>query len=218
MGTDQSVELQKIIDEDLEAARRLLEQALPHDQAALRDEPLNPTYQRSYRLHRTILAEVLGSLGDPARAADAADKIARLGYDPAEDSYAAACVVAGLVRGIRDDQRLTEAEREELARTYADRAMAHLRTAVRPGKTSKLAAHCLGDGRRIGSDLLDDRRNDSLALLDQRDEEVLGEKLGMALAVGELLRRNHRLLGFLGVLVDVHGRVFALNCRVPISS
>ena len=54
--------------------------------------------------------------------------------------------------------------------------------------------------------LRDDLGHDALALLDERQQQVLGQNLGMPLAVGELLCAEDRFLGFLGVLVDVHDR------------
>jgi serine/threonine protein kinase/tetratricopeptide (TPR) repeat protein len=125
--------LLKSLGQDHAAASKLIEQALPHDQAALRVEPKNPTYREAYRTHRAILTEVLGSLGDHAKAADAADELARFAYDPAADSYTAAWVVVRCVDLAREDDRLTDAGRGELTRSYADRAMTHLQAAVRHG-------------------------------------------------------------------------------------
>ncbi len=125
--------LLKGIGKDDPAALRLIEQALPHDQAALRAEPKNPTFREAYRTHRAILTEVLGRLGDHARAADAADELARFAYDPAGDSYTAAWVTVRCAALAGGDGRLSEAERERLARSYADRAVAHLEAAVRHG-------------------------------------------------------------------------------------
>ncbi|HEY1379100.1 MAG TPA: serine/threonine-protein kinase [Gemmataceae bacterium] len=125
--------LLKSIGKDDPAALRLVEEALPHDQAALRAEPKNPTFREAYRTHRAILAEVLGDLGDHARAADAADELVRVGYDPAADAVTAAWVVVRCVPLAHEDGRLTTDRREELARSYADRAVAHVRTAVRHG-------------------------------------------------------------------------------------
>ena len=96
-----------------------------------------------------------------------------------------------------------------------------LRAAMRPRQPPELAAHGRGDRRRIGADLLDDGRNDSLTLFDQRDEQVLREHLGVALPIGQLLRCDNRLLRLLGVLVHVHTgsspsyRLFAVNSQLP---
>ena len=90
-----------------------------------------------------------------------------------------------------------------------------LRAAVRPRQPSELAAHGRGDRRRIGADLLDDRRNDALTLFDQRDEQVLRENLGVALPIGQLLRCDNRLLRLLGVLVHVHDGFFA-HLQLPL--
>jgi serine/threonine protein kinase/tetratricopeptide (TPR) repeat protein len=118
---------------DHAAAARLVEQALPHDQAALRVEPTNPTYREAYRTHRAILAEVYGSLGDHVRAADAADELAKAAYEPAKDAYTAAWVAIRCAGTAQEDEQLPKVEREQLARSYADRAVAHLRAAVGQG-------------------------------------------------------------------------------------
>ena len=54
---------------------------------------------------------MFGSLDDHARAAAAADELARFAYDPAADAYTAAWIVARCVALAREDSRLTEAER-----------------------------------------------------------------------------------------------------------
>jgi tetratricopeptide (TPR) repeat protein len=121
------------VGKDHAAAARLIEQALPHDQAAVRIEPTNPTYREAYRTHRAVLAEVYGSLGDHARAADAADELVKAAYEPAKDAYTAAWIAIRCAGTAQEDERRPEAEREQLARAYADRAVAHLHTAVRYG-------------------------------------------------------------------------------------
>jgi hypothetical protein len=64
---------------------------------------------------------------------------------------------------------------------------------------------------RIRVHLPDDLRRDAFALLEQRQEQVLRRDLRVSLAVGELLGGEDRLLGLLGVLVDVHDRASSFD-------
>ena len=79
-----------------------------------------------------------------------------------------------------------------------------LRPAVRARRLAELGAHGRRDRRRIDVHLPHDLRHDAVALLDQRQQQVLRRDLRMSLAIGELLRREDRFLGLLCVLVDVH--------------
>jgi hypothetical protein len=54
-------------------------------------------------------------------------------FEPAKDRYKAACVLAGCVPLAAKDGKLPEARRQELAKEYADRALAALRQAVPAG-------------------------------------------------------------------------------------
>jgi serine/threonine-protein kinase len=118
---------------DCPAARQLLEQALPHHQAALGAEPKNPFYREPYRTYLGTLAPVFLGLGDHKQAADTADELAAFAYTPAEDAFIAACYVSRCVDLAGEDRRLTEAQRQELTRAYAERAMALLHKAVQHG-------------------------------------------------------------------------------------
>jgi hypothetical protein len=94
-----------------------------------------------------------------------------------------------------------------------------LRAAVGPRQPAELAADRGRDRSRIRADLLNDRGDDPVALLDQGDEQMLGEHLRVSLAVGELLRAEHRFLCLFGVLVDVHVPVLEFVIRfVPVSA
>ncbi len=111
----------------------MVEQALSHDQAALRLESKDPTHRELYRTHRTVLAELYGVMGDHAKAADAADELVRASYEPAKDACTAARVIVRCAGTALADERLIEADQTRLARSYADRAMAHLQTAAQHG-------------------------------------------------------------------------------------
>jgi serine/threonine protein kinase/tetratricopeptide (TPR) repeat protein len=114
-------------------ARQLLEQAMSHHQAALKANPGHPEYRRCFSCNRRDLAATLIDLGEHAAAADAAAQLTKAGVDPASDLYEAGCVMSRCVLLAEHDSRLSEAQRKEQARTYADRALATLRQAVQDG-------------------------------------------------------------------------------------
>jgi serine/threonine protein kinase/tetratricopeptide (TPR) repeat protein len=119
--------------QEFAAAVPLLEQARPHHQAALKDNPKNPNYRQFYRNSLVVLAESRLRLADHARAATTAGELARFGIDRAADTYSAACCLCRCVTLAETDARIDEARRRELAQTYADRALALLRQAVASG-------------------------------------------------------------------------------------
>jgi hypothetical protein len=79
------------------------------------------------------LAEVHLAQGEHAQASVAAGQLAEHAYEPAKDRYKAACVLADCVPLAAKDGKLPEARRQELAKEYADRALAALRQAVTDG-------------------------------------------------------------------------------------
>jgi serine/threonine-protein kinase len=114
-------------------ARELLDNAELYHQAALKARPADPTYRRLYRKNRWVLAVTLAGLGEHATAAKTAEQVAQLGWDPAEESYDAACALAQCVSLAEKDAKLTTAERPQQVRAYADRALELLRQAVANG-------------------------------------------------------------------------------------
>ncbi|HET6574008.1 MAG TPA: serine/threonine-protein kinase [Fimbriiglobus sp.] len=130
-------------EKDPTAARRLLDEARPHHQTALRAAPKNPTYRQAYHIHLATSAELCVRVGDHRKAVDAADELAHLDYEPAESAYYAARLVCQCVPLTEKDDKLTEVKRKEQAAAYADRAMALLRTAV---------LHGFKDGGRLTKD------------------------------------------------------------------
>jgi serine/threonine-protein kinase len=147
---------------DFVSARQLLAQALPHHQAALQANPKNPAYRHVYSTYLATLAEVLLGLGEHQKAVATADELVELAYAPARDAYRAAGFVARCGPLARNDNKLTEARRKELAQGYADRAMALLRKAVQHGykdgaqmsKNAQLnSLHARDDFRRLLQEL-----------------------------------------------------------------
>src|SRR5262249_22313103 len=65
--------------------------------------------------------------------AEAAAQLGRAAVDPAGDVYSAACYLARCVPLAEKDAKLPEAKRQELARSYADRALDTLRQALKSG-------------------------------------------------------------------------------------
>jgi serine/threonine protein kinase/tetratricopeptide (TPR) repeat protein len=124
-------------------ARDLLESAAPHHQIALKSNPRNPTYRHFFMNNRIALVLTSASLGDPIVAAQVAEQLAALGWDPAADAYNAACALSQCVPVVEKDANLSEAKRRELATSYADRALGMLRQAISKG--FKDAAHMKKD-------------------------------------------------------------------------
>jgi serine/threonine-protein kinase len=114
-------------------ARRLLDKARLHHEAALKANPQNVTYREFYRNNLSILSSACVELGDHAGAVEAAQKLARWAFEPMSDNYNSACLVSRSIVLAEKDSKLPEARRKELARTYADQAMALLRQAVAKG-------------------------------------------------------------------------------------
>jgi tetratricopeptide (TPR) repeat protein len=111
------------------AARQLLEEAVSHHQAALKASPRDPAYRQYYRNNRWTMAETLLELKEHAAAATATRELLQAATNPPHDAYIAAGLLAGCVRLAGQDERLGESERQELAATYGDSAVAALRQA-----------------------------------------------------------------------------------------
>jgi serine/threonine-protein kinase len=114
-------------------AFRLLDEAQSAIQQALRTNPRYPFYRAIAADNRNTLAQVRLGLGEHAAAAAAAEEMGTIGANPANDAYSAACLLASCLPLAQKDAKLSVAKRQELARSYADRAMALLRQAVAAG-------------------------------------------------------------------------------------
>jgi serine/threonine protein kinase len=114
-------------------ARQLLEQAIDQQQKALKADPRQATYRSFLRNHYWNLARTLLLLGEHAEAAKAADELPRIFPEGWEEYFSAARLLALCVPLAQKDAKLTEDKRKDLARAYADRAMAGLRQAVAKG-------------------------------------------------------------------------------------
>jgi serine/threonine-protein kinase len=114
-------------------ARLLLEQAIEHQRAALRADAKHPTFLRFLGIHYHFLAVSLAALGEHAELARMAAEFARDCAQEKNSVYNAACYLARCVPLAEKDAKLPEAQRQELARSYADRALDTLRRAVQSG-------------------------------------------------------------------------------------
>ena len=128
---------------DFTEARKLLEEALLHSREALQARPRDPFYRLLFRNFVQALAKVHLAQGEHAEASANANQLAEAAVDLAKDRYNAACFLAGCVPLAAKDAKLPEARRQELARGYADRALAALRQAVADGYRD--AAHMKKD-------------------------------------------------------------------------
>jgi tetratricopeptide (TPR) repeat protein len=115
------------------AAVALLEQARPHHLAALKANPKDAAYRQFYRNNLWNLARNYRALADHARLAATADELAQFAVAPANDPFVAACHLGCCVTLADKDAQLPEARRKELAKRYADGALALLRQAVAAG-------------------------------------------------------------------------------------
>jgi tetratricopeptide (TPR) repeat protein len=128
---------------DYPAARRLLEEAEPYLKKALEADPRHPFYREVYSDTRRVLGATLLELGDHTGAAEAAAELARVSSEPANDAYKAACFLARCIPLAEKDAKLPQARRQELTKSYGDRAVQALRQALAHGYRD--AAHMQKD-------------------------------------------------------------------------
>jgi tetratricopeptide (TPR) repeat protein len=114
-------------------ARRLLEQAIACEQAALQANPKNPVYRFELRANFALLAEVLLRLGEHGEARKAALQVPAFFPDDWQAHTTAAVLLARCVPLAEKDATLTEGKRAETGREYADQTLAALRRAIDKG-------------------------------------------------------------------------------------
>jgi len=122
-----------LIRNDAQGARQLLEEALPYTEAALKVNPRDLSYRNNYRLNRWRMAEALLELKEHAAAAVAAEQFLQTEFEPPRDAYTAAGLLAGCAGLAAKDDTLADDQRQELATSYGDRAVAALRQAIHKG-------------------------------------------------------------------------------------
>jgi tetratricopeptide (TPR) repeat protein len=115
----------------LPEARRLLEPAIAHLQAALLPGVQRADYQQALKNNARNLAEVCVQLRDHAAAVEAANLLVEGTPKQAQDSYNAACFIARSVPLARDDPHLNDEPTRRLrVERYAARALSLLREAL----------------------------------------------------------------------------------------
>jgi serine/threonine-protein kinase len=124
------------VQKQFQASSDTLGQALAHHQAALKTNPKSLSYRTYYANNRKILAENHVDLGDHRSAAAAVTELeasARELPSGGEFDYAAAVVLARCAVLARNDSRLADLERSQMANEYASHAVDRLRAAIRRG-------------------------------------------------------------------------------------
>jgi serine/threonine protein kinase/TPR repeat protein len=118
---------------DYAQARRWLEEAEPHHQAALKANPKDPTFRQYYVNHFRTLTQSCAGDGDQDAALRSAGRLRDLGWDPPGETYDAAGALALCVAIVEKDSEPDLMNREKQMRFYSDEAMAMLRVAVSKG-------------------------------------------------------------------------------------
>jgi hypothetical protein len=118
---------------DFANARRMLENAIPHYQAALKGNPRNSLYRQDYRQDTTVLAAVFCHLLMHAEAATTARRLAEASADSPKDLYNAACVFSRCVPLVEKDVALPMQQRKHLIEIYGEQATGLLKQAVVKG-------------------------------------------------------------------------------------
>jgi tetratricopeptide (TPR) repeat protein/tRNA A-37 threonylcarbamoyl transferase component Bud32 len=126
---------------ELAEARRLLDVALLHHRVAIRANPRYRDYRQFLYVNRSVLVTTFLVGNQHAGLAEAAEQLAAVAREaaaeagimfPLELSWGAA-FLARCASLAAQDAKLPDARRAELARSYAERAMATLRLAVQHG-------------------------------------------------------------------------------------
>jgi tetratricopeptide (TPR) repeat protein len=124
----------------VQEARRLLEEAIAQERAALKDNPNHRVCRRHLRDHFSCLASVLERLGDPAGAGAAAVQLAEVFPQHWPDALEAACCLGRGITRMEKDYRLADGPRRAAVLKNGDAAVRLLRQALRCGmQADKLA-------------------------------------------------------------------------------
>jgi WD40 repeat protein/tetratricopeptide (TPR) repeat protein len=117
----------------LKEARRLLEEAVTHQRAALQKNPGHPTYRLFLRIHYFYLAETLVRSGDHAEASRLAGRVVQGAPDPRMGGFWGAGLLARCMTLVEKDPRLSAERRRQLGQSYGDAALKFLRQAIEGG-------------------------------------------------------------------------------------
>jgi tetratricopeptide (TPR) repeat protein len=117
----------------LKEARRTLDRAIEHQQVAVKGNSRSQLYRDLLGKDHAALAIILVQLGNHVEAARNAEELPRLMAQQDQAHRRAVQLLAQCVTLARKDTALDDAHRQELARTYAGKAVAVLRSAVGKG-------------------------------------------------------------------------------------
>ncbi len=109
---------------------RFAEQAIREQREAVRLNSKHPLYRQHLDSHLLMLAKTLLQLAQHARPAEMAAELVKDFPDRPERAYQALSLWARCAAVAENDAQLSTAKRQEVARSYADRAMALLRAIV----------------------------------------------------------------------------------------
>jgi serine/threonine protein kinase len=126
------------------AALELLDAAIARQERALSSSPKHPGYRAHLAQHAFARSRALLQLGRHADAAEAARGLERYWGRTAKALLGVAEALAACSELAGKDPALAEGERADLARSYADEAIAHLREAVALGLESASLASSAG--------------------------------------------------------------------------
>jgi serine/threonine protein kinase/tetratricopeptide (TPR) repeat protein len=118
---------------DFKAAKAYLDEAAPHQEAALKANPQHPEYRQCYRSNLTSRIWLCGGLGDQAGAKQVAQQLRDLDWDPPDNAYAAARGLSYCIRIVETDKQTAKPDRDKQAASYGDEAVKMLRDAVALG-------------------------------------------------------------------------------------
>jgi tetratricopeptide (TPR) repeat protein len=118
---------------DFKGAKAYLDDAVGHQEAALKARPQSPDYRRCCRMYLTTLIRTDAGLGDQAGAQRAAEQLRDLGWEPPATAYEAGRALSLCIPLVQKDDQLDAAQRQAAVKFYGDQALAMLRAAVAQG-------------------------------------------------------------------------------------
>jgi serine/threonine protein kinase/Tfp pilus assembly protein PilF len=122
-----------LYERDPAETRRLVEQAIDCQRAALKISPAHEQYRLDLRDHYWLLADTLLNLGEHVDAARAAEESTRVVPKHAETYFQASRYLASCIRSAGQDKKLSQEERQKLVEAYARQTLDLLLQAVRAG-------------------------------------------------------------------------------------
>ena len=110
-----------------------MNEAITHQQTALKSNPRNPLYLQYLRNHQSLLAATLLRLGDHAGASKAAQALSGTRPDNWQDAHEAAGFLVKCVAQAERDKSLESANRKATVRSYVHQGRGLFQEAVRRG-------------------------------------------------------------------------------------